>query len=391
MKEKFISFISKPRYIYLIYIFAAAASSVFKYLSGGHINNYLIFKNVYFNTIAENNLYAKYPELYFDNNHYGIFFSVLIAPFAVMPDWMGIVLWNIANVLVLIYAIEKLPFSAQQRAIFAWLCLQELITALAYSQFNIALTGLIILSACYIYRQKEIKSAAAILIGFFVKIYGIVGLSAFFFVKNKKKFILSLLVGAVVCFLLPMIFTSPQFVLQSYSDWIEALQFKNNKNQFGDEGRQDISLMGFVRRITGHHEISNLTFLAFGLPIFGLPYLRIKWYQNRAFQLLILASTLLFTVLFSSGSESPTYIIAVAGVMIWYVIQKEKTLFVNFLLVFVIIFTCFSTSDLFPRSFKVNYIIAYALKAVPCVIVWFRIIWELMFFDFKEDYIIHEK
>jgi type III secretory pathway component EscS len=64
---------------------------------------------------------------------------------------------------------------------------------------------------------------------------------------------------------------------------------------------------------------------------------------------MILASTLLFLVLFSSGSESPTYIIAVAGVMIWFHLQKEKTPFIIGLLVFVIILTCFSPSD-FSRN-----------------------------------------
>ncbi len=44
-------------------------------------------------------------------NHYGIFFSLLIAPFAVMPDWMGIALWNVANTAIFLYAIHKLPFS----------------------------------------------------------------------------------------------------------------------------------------------------------------------------------------------------------------------------------------------------------------------------------------
>ncbi|HJY12371.1 MAG TPA: hypothetical protein VJ304_06260, partial [Flavobacterium sp.] len=124
----------------------------------------------------------------------------------------------------------------------------------------------------------------------------------------------------------------------------------------------------------------------FGLPLFALPYIRIKQYKNYAFQLMILASTLLFLVLFSSGSESPTYIIAVAGVMIWFFLQKERSPLVIAMLVFVIILTSFSPSDLFPKSIKVNYIVKYSLKAVPCIVVWFRIIYELLTRDFEKDY-----
>ncbi|MGE8553359.1 MAG: glycosyltransferase family 87 protein [Chryseobacterium jejuense] len=389
MKEKFLKILLNPKYIFGVYIIVAIATALSKFSRGYQaINNYLIFKGVFFNTIDEKNLYLAYPERYGDTNHYGIFFSLLIAPFAVMPDWLGIALWNVANTAVFLYAIHKLPFSDAKKAIFALLCLQEFITAAVSLQFNIALVGLLMLSATFIYERKEVQSATTIVVGIFVKIYGIVGLSQFFFIKNKVKFILSGIGIAILCLVIPMIYSSPQFVIQSYSDWATSLISKNSDNQVLGN-MQDISLMGFVRRILGDASISNLSFLAFGIPLFALPYIRIKQYKNYAFQLMILASTLLFLVLFSSGSESPTYIIAVAGVMIWFMLQKEKTPFIIGLLVFVIILTCFSPSDLFPKFIKQNYIIKYSLKAVPCIIVWLRVIYELMTKDFEKDYTLN--
>lgn len=389
MKEKFLKILLNPKYIFGVYIIVAIATALSKFSRGPQaINNYLIFKGVFFNTIDEKNLYLRYPELYSDMNHYGVFFSLLIAPFAVMPDWMGIALWNVANTAIFLYAIHKLPFSDAKKALFALLCLQEFITAAVSLQFNVALVGLLMLSATYIYERKEVQSATAIVVGIFVKLYGVVGLSQFFFIKNKVKFIISGIVIAVLCLCIPMIYSSPQFVIQSYSDWATSLISKNNDNQILGN-MQDISLMGFVRRILGDASISNLTFLAFGVPLFALPYIRIRQYKNYAFQLMILASTLLFLVLFSSGSESPTYIIAVAGVMIWFTLQKEKTPFIIGLLVFVIILTCFSPSDLFPKFIKQNYIIKYSLKAVPCIVVWLRVIYELMTKDFEKDYTLN--
>ena len=314
-----------------------------------------------------------------------MFFSVLIAPFALLPDWLGMILWNIANTLVFLFAIHKLPFSNPKKAFFAWLCLQEFITAAVSLQFNIALTGLLMLSAVYIFERKETQSAISIMIGFFVKLYGIAGLSAFFFVKNKWKFILSLIGAGVLFIVLPMLISSPHFGIQSYADWFQSLSEKNSSNQVLGN-RQDYSLMGIVRRVLGDASISNLTFLLPGMAVFALPYLRIKQYKNLPFQLMILASTLLFIVLFSSGSESPTYIIAVAGVMIWFLMQKKKSTFDIGLLIFVIILTCFSFSDLFPQFIKDNYIMKYSLKALPCCIVWFRVIYELMTKDFEKDY-----
>jgi len=389
LKEKFLKILLNPKYIFGVYLIVAIATALSKFSRGYQaINNYLIFKGVFFNTLDQKNLYLQYPEQYSDMNHYGIFFSLLIAPFAVMPDWMGIALWNVANTAIFLYAIHKLPFSDPKKALFALLCLQEYITAAVSLQFNVALIGLLMLSAIYIYERKEVQSATAIVIGIFVKLYGIVGLSQFFFIKNKVKFILAGMAVAVLCLCIPMIYSSPQFVIQSYSDWATSLISKNNDNQVLGN-MQDISLMGFVRRILGDASISNLTFLAFGVPLFALPYIRIKQYKNYAFQLMILASTLLFLVLFSSGSESPTYIIAVAGVMIWFTLQKEKTPLVIGLLLFVIILTCFSPSDLFPKFIKQNYIIKYSLKAVPCIVVWLRVIYELMTKDFDKDYTLN--
>lgn len=388
MKEKFLKFILNPKYIFGVYLIVAAVCSLSKYFNkNGQLayNNYMLFKGVFQNTLAQKNLYLQYPDMYFDSNHYGIFFGVLMTPFAILPDGIGMTLWNVANAGILVFAFSKLPISTAKKSILAWLCLQEFITASVSLQFNVALTGLIILSAVYVYERKETQSAIAILIGFFVKIYGIIGLSSFFFVKNKWKFILSLIIGFFVFLALPMLLSNYHFGLQSYADWYQSLSEKNLSNQVLGN-RQDYSLMGIVRRILGDASISNLLFLVPGAALFMLPYIRVKQYKFLPFQLLILCSSLLFIVLFSSGSESPTFIIAVAGVMLWFLIQKNRSYYTWFLLFFVLILTCFSFSDLFPKFIKENYIMKYSLKALPCCFVWFRIIYELLVKDFEKDY-----
>ena len=56
-------------------------------------NNYLIFRGVYWHTINGTSLYAPYPMEYWDMNHYGPLFSLVIAPFAILPEWIGMLLW----------------------------------------------------------------------------------------------------------------------------------------------------------------------------------------------------------------------------------------------------------------------------------------------------------
>lgn len=376
--KKKLTILTNPRYIYGIYIITSVVTALSKYSRGEYaINNFLIFINVFFNTLKKRNLYLPYPDEYLDINHYGIFFSFIIAPFAILPTLPGLILWNISNTLILIIAVSKMPFSEYKKSLFLWVCLQEFITASLHQQFNIALTGLIILSAATIYKKKEVQSTLAICVGFFVKIYGIVGLSSFIFVHNKKKFIVSFLFISLIFLLIPMLYSTMNFGLKSYLDWFLELKSKNLQNQkLGN--MQDISLMGFFRRIFVNPNIPNWLFLSFGIPLFLLPYLRRSQYQYLGFKLLILASSLLFIVLFSSSSEPPTYILAVAGAAIWFLVQEYKSPFVIFLLIFLLIFTCFSTSDLFPRSIRENFIQKYSIKALPCMIIWVRIIWELL-------------
>ncbi|MBB6236900.1 hypothetical protein HDC90_001515 [Pedobacter sp. AK013] len=382
--NKLFSFLLKKECVIAIYLLLAIVAGYKQYHHHTY-NNYLIFKYVYWHTVDLQNLYNNYPE-YIDSNHYGPLFSVFIAPFALLPDGLGTVLWNVANVLILLCGIYSLPISLNKRTIIAWICAHEALTALFSFQFNIALTGTILLSFSYLIKKKEIQSAFFIAFGTLVKLYGIVGLAFFFFTKNKLKFILGCFIAFALLFALPMAISSPAFVIQSYSDWYHSLAHKNDLNA-SLTSFQDISLMGIVRRATGNINIPNTPFLLVGVILFGLPYLRIKQYKYLGFRLMLLASTLIFTVIFSSGSESPTYIIAFAGVAIWFMVQQNpKKGWITALFVFAFVLTSLSPTDIFPRPVK-EFIRLYSLKALPCVIIWLTIIYQMMKEDF-ESYLI---
>jgi hypothetical protein len=359
-----------------IWVLLAFVSAIKQYLRGNH-NNYLIFKNVFYHTLEQKSLYATYPELYFDHNHYGPIFSLFIAPFAILPDAVGMVLWCVFNAVVLVYAISQIKLEANKINLILWICAHEFLTAILGQQFNPIMTSIIILSYVLIEKEKDFWSACLIILGTFIKLYGIVGLAFFFFSKNKLKFIGSLAIWSVVFFVLPMAISSPNFIINSYSEWFARLVEKNNENA-SLTSMQDISIMGMFRKILNMPHLSNLLFLIPGILLFGLPYLRFNMFSNKKFQLLLLSSVLIFTVIFSSGSESPTYIIAFAGVAIWFVIQEEKTKWTWFLFIFAMILTSFSPSDLIPKFLRETYVKPYALKALPCILIWFQIIYELM-------------
>lgn len=312
-----------------------------------------------------------------DSNHYGPFFAVIIFPFALLPDWLGSLSWNIFNTALLIWGIFKLPLTTKQQVIIAWICVHEFLTAILSFQFNVGITGLILLSFIFLEKQKVFMAAIAIMVGFFVKLYGIVGMAFFFFVKEKLKFLGSLVVIAICFFCLPMLFSNFNFVIASYVDWYHSLIFKSSLNETGV--MTDISFFGFIRKATGIHVnvlygcLTASLFLAIGL-------LRTKYYEFLNFRLLILCYLLFCIVLFNTNVESPTFIIAFLGVGIWFIIV-ERNVYSIFLLVFALILTSLSPSDLFPRYLRENFVSPYALKALPCILIWLDITYRILFTD----------
>lgn len=372
----------KSIYIYSLW-FIITAFAIVKLLSSGNYNNYLIFKFTFYSLVNERNFFLPQPENFQHYNLYGPIFSVFIAPFAVLPNWLGHTLWTIFNSTILLIAIRKLPLPSGATLAIILIAAHENLTSILSSQFNPSMTAIILFTFSFIVKKKDFWAAFMIVLGTFIKLYGVVGLAFFFFSSDKKKLILSLLFWSIIAFTLPMLFSSPEFIIQSYKDWYVAVSQKNimNSTLITD---QDICLMGMVRRISGDNSIQNWPFLLGGIILFLLPYLRISQFKENSFRLMLLASTLIFTVIFSTSSESPTYIIAFVGVAIWFVIQPTpKNKWILFLFVFAFILTSMSPSDLFPKFIRNEYIKPYSLKALPCVLIWFTIIYQMLTTDFK--------
>ena len=373
-------FFTNPRTLFGLWTLLAVVAGLTKMAPHRH-NNFLIFRGVFWHTIQKLSLYDFYPTEYNDHNHYGPIFSLVIAPFAVVPDAIGLLLWLVVLALGMYYAVRRLPLEEGRQIFLYWFCAHELLTALQMQQFNIAIAAIIIGSFAAIEKGREVTAAFLIVLGTFVKLYGVVGLAFFFFVKRKPRFILALIGWSVVCFVAPMLISSPEYVVGQYVEWYERLAAKNGENTFSL--MQNISLLGMIRKASGSASYSDLLVILPGLALFGLPYLRFEQYRHLAFRYAILSSVLLFVVLFSTGSESSTYIIPFAGIALWYTTSPWKRSGWDVaLLVFAFVLSSLSPSDLFPRSLREAYVLPYALKALPPTLIWLRLSYELLTRDY---------
>ena len=346
-------------------------------------NNFLIFRYVFWHAWNETSLYAPYPEEYHDVNHYGPFFSVVVAPFAVLPQYLGVLLWVIALSMFLYVAIRKSQFTKYQQIFILWFCAHELLTAIFMQQFNIAIAAVILLSYYCIEKEQDFWAAFFIMLGTFVKLYGIVGLAFFFFSRHKGRLVLSLVFWAVVMFAAPMVFHGPDYLIGQYQEWYESLSSKNAENMFSTT--TNVSILGMIRKISQCATYSDIWIILTGLVMFALPYLRISQYKYIAFRQTLLASVLMFVVLFSTGSESSGYITPFVGIAIWYTaVPWQRTKWDVALMIFAFILSSMSPSDLFPAYIRNTWVKPYALKALPIALIWLKLCYEMYVRDYSE-------
>ena len=369
------------RFITILWFALALATVVQNVWIAGKFNNYLIFDGVFWHTFKQLPLYLPYPDEYFDTNHYGILFSAVIAPFALLPKWIGCTLWIMANAAFLYWAIRQLPLS--KKAIIAVLLIaaHDMYTAAAMQQFNISVIALLVGAFVFIERRQSHWATLFIVIGTLTKLYGIVGLAFFFFAKDKWRFIWSGLFWLIALFCLPMLYSSPDYVVSQYFDWYASLAEKNVSNlNTTIYNLQNLSLLGFLQR-TGIYNNNSIVILL-GLGLFALPYLRIQQYKNLNFRLLLLASVSIFLCLFSTGTENSTYVVAYVGIGIWFMVSELHPKLKITLLVLAMLGSL-SPTDLF-KPLKDPNIIRYSLRAVPVTLVWLAIVYEMLFIQVRD-------
>ena len=92
---------SNPRTIAVLWGVMAVFAAIYKGRLDMHLNNFRIFRHVFFHLRDGLSLYAYYPEEYFDHNLYGPLFGVLVAPFALLPPVVGLIVWELTMCAIL--------------------------------------------------------------------------------------------------------------------------------------------------------------------------------------------------------------------------------------------------------------------------------------------------
>jgi hypothetical protein len=335
-----------------------------------HYNNYVIFKNSFFHLINNKDLYLYYNNEQFDLYKYSPSFALLFGLLAYLPDVLGLLAWSIINALCLFYAVKMLDGITEKKKVFLLLfILLELINALQNSQSNALMAALIILAFVFLEKKSYFWASLFIVFSIYIKLFGVVAFALFLFYPEKIKLASYTIFWMIVLAILPLCVINPTQLIFLYKSWWGLLKDDHSASV-------GISAMGIVNSWL-HTEMPKNLIVLIGAVLFLIPFAKISSYKNYYFRVQILASVLLWMVLFNHKAESPTFIIVMAGVGIWYFSQEKNTLNT------VLLWLCFigvslSVSDLVPRYIKTEYLQPYSVKALLPLVIWLKLLWDLM-------------
>jgi Glycosyltransferase family 87 len=354
--------------VWIVALYALTAAFVtWQELHLDHINNWRMARWSFYQLLHGADLYAAYPAQYYDLYQYSPTFALLVAPFALLPMWLGLLLFNTFNIAVFYYAVRRLL--PDRLGLVALLLLYfEVVRTTQNTEINTLVTGLIVLAFLWLESGRLVRAAAAIAAGAAIKIFplaaGALGLPH----RWRWRFALALAAALALAILAPLLVTPAATLLQQYRWWV-ALE-----HSYGVLRLE--SLMALLNVVIPGSWPNWPVQLA-GTALLLLPYLvrRADW-GDPGFRRAMLYALLLYLILFNHQAESPTFIIAMTGVVAWYLAGPRRWYHHALMALSWVLVSLFSV--ILPARVLNACCRPYHYKTIPILLVWLVMLWELL-------------
>jgi hypothetical protein len=276
-------------------------------------NNFLIFRAAVDHLVAGGDLYAAHPTEHADLFKYSPTFALAFAPFRELPYSVALLAWNLLNV-ILIYAGLRLVLGSEDRLPAVQFTAIGLVTTVDGTQSNGLVAATMLLAFAALERDRLRLGALAIGSGILIKLFPACALALAAPRRDRVKFALwfGVIFGALVA--APLLVTPAATLLAQYRSWyamssVDAL----------DRGASVMRLMHVGFGYDGPNWPVQLT----GAALLVLPLARGQWSDARH-RRLMLASLLVFSVIFNHKAEQPSFVIAIVGVAVWFAIKPRS-------------------------------------------------------------------
>ena len=328
-------------------------------------NNFLIFRAASRHLIAGSDLYTWYPAEHADLYKYSPTFAFLFAPFAFLPLLPAMLLWNALNAGALFIALGMvLPRRAATVA--RAIVFLDMLGSLQNAQSNALVAALIILTFAAYERHHTALGSLAAVSGAFIKAFPLAGVSFAIFHPRKVRVALAVAGSSILLFALPLLVTPLHTLLAQYASW-RALSASEVAVKRG------YSVMQMIENVL-HGGWPNWPMQLIGIAILLAPVLfqRDRWHEWDR-RRLYLCSVLVFCVIFNHLAESPTFVVAVSGVAIWFAALTKPSRWEWTLFVLIVVLTILSSSDIMPDAIQRDFFDRYRFKTVPLIVLWIEL------------------
>lgn len=266
--------------VYIIYFIGINAMNI-QALITGRMNVWKIFYYAWYHLIAHKDLYAFYPQEYFDSYLYSPSFPLLFAPFSLLPYTVGYLIWNNLSMLIIPFLVFKMPgISESKKALVCFIALPELLTCLQGTQTNVMIAALLMLTFLSFEKRRYWLAAFAIAVGFYIKTFPIVAASLFLLYPGRLESFLKIAAAFVIVGLLPLLFIKPSELWWQYQNWINEL-VTDQKDNVGK-----ISLTGLGQIYFHISDGAKLGIQLAGVASFCLMYVRRRLFTAYYYRLL---------------------------------------------------------------------------------------------------------
>jgi hypothetical protein len=331
-------------------------------------NNYLIFRAASLHLLHGQVMYAAYPALHQDLYKYSPTFALLFLPFAVLPFGASMLVWNALNAGTL-YATLGMVLSRRAALVARTIVFLDMLGSLQNVQSNALVAGLIILAFAGYERRHAFSASLAVVVGTCIKLFPLAAASFALFHPRKLRVAASLLVSMAGLIALPLLVTPASVLRTQYASWRVV--------EVHDTLERGFTVMQMVELLF-HRDLPSWPMQVIGIALLLSPLFarRSRWTQF-GFRRLYLCSVLVFCVIFNHQSESPTFVIAVAGAAIWFASLSAPDWRVWLLLGFILVFTVLASSEIMPHVMQRALFDPYHFKVVPMIVLWIVLQYQL--------------
>lgn len=299
-------------------------------------------------------------------------FSVLYAPIAYLPRWLGPFVWNLGNYSLFALSVFTLPrqYDAYKVRIFLYLLL-ILEQSVFPFQFNIVVAYCFLFAFSLLERGRGGWAVLLIMLSTTTKVYGIVELLLLFcYEKPFRRLAYSFVLG-VLLLMLPALKTGFSGLIPCYENWWNMLAQHQSNAYY-------VSLLYAwpLRWVLDYYRIVQVITVGTVVAIF---FWKHQHWTDFRFRATVLGVLMGWTIVFGDSSETHTYLIALSGYMLWYWIQPHHSSFDKVLFwAMLIFFGCVPTDVLVPTKIHDFLNGTLFIDVYLYALAWCRMVWSLI-------------